>query len=126
MYECLATDHPRKRSLENFCIMSLNKNAFVDIWGRPERVSFLLPHFLFKIVTSLILFKFIFKSEHQTRRPCASRMEATWFVSQRWFNHFLYFPRYISIILSWSTYSKMCGASINIPTVPAVVTMKNI
>lgn len=26
---------------------------------------------------------------------------------------------------SWSTYSKICGASIRIPTVPTVVTIKN-
>lgn len=63
---------------------------------------------------------------YQSRRPfCASRMEATWFVSQWWGKRVFYLPRYISIILSWSTYSKMWGASIKIPTVPAVVTIKN-
>ena len=36
-----------------------------------------------------------------------------------------YLPRYMSMILSWSTYSKMWGASINMPMVPTVVTMKN-
>lgn len=44
----------------------------------------------------------------------------------RWFLFHFYLPRYISIILSWSTYSKIWGASIRIPTVPAVVTIKNI
>lgn len=61
--------------------------------------------------------------------PVLSRMEATWFsfainkeAEDCWL---LYLPRYISIILSWSTYSKIWGASIKIPTVPAVVTKKN-
>lgn len=61
--------------------------------------------------------------------PVLSRMEATWFsfaskkeAEDCWL---LYLPRYISIILSWSTYSKIWGASIRIPTVPAVVTKKN-